>query len=105
VILHSLPPWWPAPSPVDLQARFEAFHAENPHVYAVLVRLAREARAVGHERVGIATLFEVARWQISMSTSDPDFKLNNSFRSRYARLIMEQEPDLAGIFETRELRS
>ncbi|MCL6455085.1 MAG: hypothetical protein K6T78_15875 [Alicyclobacillus sp.] len=25
-------------------------------------------------------------------------------RSRYARLIMDQEPDLAGIFETRELR-
>jgi len=89
----------------ELQARFEAFHAANPRVYATLVRLAREARAVGHQRVGIAMLFEVARWQLSIQTTGDDFKLNNSYRSRFARLIMAQEPDLAGVFETRELLS
>lgn len=89
----------------ELQARFEAFHAANPRVYATLVRLAREAHAVGHQRVGIAMLFEVARWQLSVVTTGDDFKLNNSWRSRYARLIMAQEQDLAGVFETRELLS
>lgn len=37
-----------------------------------------------------------------MSTSDPDFKLNNSYRAYYARLIMAQEPDLAGLFALRK---
>ena len=31
------------------------------------------------------------------------FKLNNNYRSRYARLIMEQEADLEGVFQIREL--
>ena len=31
-----------------------------------------------------------------------DFKLNNNYVSRYARLIMAQEADLEGVFETRE---
>lgn len=89
----------------ELQARFEAFHAANPRVYATLVRLAREARAVGHQRVGIAMLYEVARWQLSIATTGDAFKINNSWRSRYARLIMSSEQDLADVFETRELLS
>lgn len=89
-----------------LQARFEAFHRDNPHVYAKLVQLTREARAVGHQLVGIGMLWEVMRWQLWMQTKSGDgLKLNNNHRSRYARLIMTQEPDLAGVFETRELRS
>ena len=89
-----------------LQARFEGFHAANPRVYWTLVQLAREARAVGQQRVGIGCLWEVMRWKLSVSVSTSDaFKLNNNHRSRYARLIMAQEPDLAGVFETRELLS
>ena len=38
-----------------------------------------------------------------MGTNDPasEFKLNNNYRSFYSRLLMEQEPELAGYFETR----
>lgn len=89
----------------ELQRRFEAFHAENPRVYQTLVRLAREARAAGKERIGIAMLYEVTRWQLSLQTTDEEFKINNSYRSRYARLIMATEPDLQGVFETREIRA
>lgn len=83
---------------------FEEFHAQNPHVYRELVRLAREARAAGRKRVGIGELYEVARWHLSMRTDGDAFKLNNSHRAPYARLIMTLEPDLAGIFETRKRR-
>jgi hypothetical protein len=88
-----------------LDRAFAEFHAANPRVYATLVRLARQAKARGRERCGIKMLWEVARWEIYLATSDPDFKLNNNFHSRYARLVMEREPDLAGFFETRGLRS
>lgn len=92
--------------PPTIDARFEAFHAANPWVYDELVRLARGLVERGHRRIGIGMLFEVMRWSWYMHTSDPtsEWKLNNDYRSRYARLIMVTEDDLAGCFETRGLR-
>lgn len=89
-----------------LDNQFWTFHTANPHVYAGLVVLARALRARGHDRLGIGMLFEVLRWQHMLHTDDPvtPFKLNNNLRSRFARLIMETEPDLTGAFEIRELR-
>jgi hypothetical protein len=81
-------------------ARFREFHNENPHVYDHLVLLAREG-ARHSDKLGIGQLFEVLRWQRMLTTTDPDFKLNNNYRAHYPRLIMEREPDLAGIFDTR----
>jgi hypothetical protein len=84
---------------------FREFHERNPRVYATLVRLAREARARGKQRIGAKMLWERMRWELTLETDDPAFKLNNNHCSRFSRLLMQQEPDLAGIFETRELRS
>jgi hypothetical protein len=90
--------------PTTIEERFRDFHERNPGVYSTLVRLAREAKAAGYTRIGIAMLYEVCRWQMLLG-SDPneDYKLNNDYRSHYARLIMANEPDLDGIFETRRL--
>lgn len=85
--------------------KFEKFHASNPHVYAELVRLARQAVAKGRTRFGMKALWEVMRWHFWLNTTDTDFRLNNNYSSRYARLIMQQEADLRGVFETRELRT
>jgi hypothetical protein len=89
-----------------IQQRFEEFHAANPAVYAELAKLARRAKARGQQRVGIELLFAIVRWRRMMATTgDNGFKLNDHFTSRYARLLMEQEPDLDGMFETRRLKS
>lgn len=85
--------------------KFAAFHAENPGIYRHLVRLARKAKDAGMTRVGIGMLWEVLRWQYSISVHKSHWKLNNSHRSHYARLIMRMEPDLIGFFETREMRA
>lgn len=82
-------------------AAFRQFHRDNPHVYIQLVRLARRGRRSGATKLGIGQLFEVLRWRTMLATTDPDFKLNNNYRAHYARLIMEQEPDLAGAFDLR----
>lgn len=88
--------------PETLAERFADFHAKSPQVYSTLVALARQwVRATGRRRVGVKALFERARWELALNTSDPDFKLNNSYAPFYARLIMAQEPDLLGLFETR----
>jgi hypothetical protein len=90
-----------------IDACFRAFHAENPQVYATLVRLSREATVRGRTRIGVGMLWEVMRWEMWLASSKDDegWKLNNNFRSRYARMIMEREQDLADVFEIRELRS
>lgn len=90
--------------------RFRIFHRNNPQVYAELVRLCREGKATGRRHLGIRTLWEVMRWNLAnvhVATNDPtsDLKLNDHYHTYYARLIMEQEPDLAGFFELRTLRS
>ena len=90
-----------------IQEQFETFHNANPWVYTELVSMARQLKAKGHRKVGIGMLFEVLRWNYLLRTNDPNsgFKLNNNMRSRYARLIMDTESDLTGVFETRELKS
>jgi hypothetical protein len=87
--------------PPGLAERFRTYDAEHPEVYAALVRLARQwVRRTGRHRLGIAALFERARWELGLQTGESP-SLNNSYRSFYARKIMAQEPDLAGLFEVR----
>lgn len=85
-----------------LDAQFEKFHKENPRVYQELCSLTQQAYDRGRERIGMRMLFEVVRWNRFLQTTDPQFKLNNNYCSRYARLIMAQNPKFQGIFETRE---
>jgi len=88
-----------------IDERFGDFHRKNPHVYRNLVRLALDDAARGRHR-GIAALFEDLRYAYEATDHDPaDYKLNNDYASRYARLIMKSEPRLAGHFETRTLKA
>lgn len=90
----------------SLDARFARFHAAHPEVYEELVRRARYVLARGRDRYSIKTLWEVIRWHFAFERdAEEEFKLNNNYHSRYARLIMLQEPDLADFFEVRILRT
>ena len=94
--------------PVEKQATldetFEEFHERNPHIYHRLVEYALMVKRAGR-KIGMKALFERLRWDYMIQTRfKGDYKLNNNYTSRYARLLMEQEPELDGFFETRELR-
>jgi hypothetical protein len=87
----------------SIPERFKRFHAANPHVYDALVNLARRFRERRESKIGIGMLYEVLRWNYYMTTeSEDDYKLSNDFRACYARLIMSQESDLKGIFQTKK---
>lgn len=95
-------------TPQTLDERFDAYHEEHPEVYDLLVRYARQAKTAGHSRYSIKTIMEVVRWDRSVAVplgKGEAFHLNNSYGSRYARLIMEECADLADFFETRVLTS
>jgi hypothetical protein len=86
---------------------FSSFHGNNPQVYEELVHWTRNFKDAGRGRIGIRMVWEAVRWNKIMQTKDlsSDYKLNDHYHSRYARLIMQRERDLDGIFELRSLHS
>ncbi|WP_180685932.1 hypothetical protein [Streptomyces gossypiisoli] len=88
-----------------IQAQFEAFHQLNPWVLRALERLTADYLKRGAKRVGIGMLFEVLRWRYTLATEGDDFRLNNSYRSRYVRLLIERHPEWRSAFEVRALRT
>ncbi len=91
--------------PDSIQERFEDFHARHPEVYGAVVRFAREVKQRGFKKFGIRVIWERARWFLTIERDNEEYKLNDHYHSRYARLIMANEADLAGFFQTRELRA
>lgn len=84
--------------------RFEQYHAAHPVVYQELRRLAYEMRKRGFSSYSIMTLYGAARYRLSLDSGE-DYKMNNNYMPHYARLLMQAEPELAGFFETREIRA
>lgn len=97
----------PGQPPQSIQHAFERFDRANPWVAVELRRMALDLVAKGHRKIGIGMLFEVLRWRVMRSTTDTSsvFRLNNNYRSRYARMLMETEPALDGVFDTRKIHS
>lgn len=89
---------------MTLEQRFTLYHKDNPHVYALLVAFARQVQGYGKHKYSIAALFERIRWHYDtgIQTAEP-FKISNDFKPEYSRLIMHNEPDLVGFFNTKHL--
>lgn len=88
-----------------IQARFEKFDAENPSIRRLFIQYANEALKAGRRRIGAKAIAERIRWQAMVETWGDEFKINNNYVSRYARAVAQQRPELAGLFETRTLKS
>lgn len=88
----------------NLDLRFRRFMNENPEAIGALAEIAREVKAAGHDRVSMKLVFEVARFRFLIRQQPGErFALNNSYTSRAARYMQAKYPDLAGMFELREL--
>jgi hypothetical protein len=94
----------PSEQSLTPRQKFEAFHTRNPQVYRELETMSAQLVARGRKRIGLKMLTEVLRWEHQMRTDDPNshFKINNSYTSYYARLLIENHPDWEGLFEMRE---
>jgi hypothetical protein len=90
------------PKGLNLSERFKVYHQRNPLVYVGLKRLALDLKRRGRNHYGIKGLFEVLRWEHARLSGDAEpLKLNNAFTASYARLLMQQEPELQGFFRLR----
>lgn len=89
-----------------IDQRFADFHAANPSIYRKLVNLARDVKGAGRDHCSIDFLMHRLRWYYHIELKAPEaFKINNSYSSRYARMVMQTEPDLCDFFEIRKLRA
>lgn len=95
-------------TPLSIQARFEVWlaTAEGQYVKREVLRKANEIRRRGFSHYGIKAIMETIRWDRNLALGPNDgFKVNDHYTSRLVRLLIEEQPDLDGFFETRELRA
>jgi hypothetical protein len=89
-----------------IQERFEEFDRRNQWVMRAFEKLTADWLASGHQKIGMKMLTEILRWQYGRATvGDSEFKLNNSYVSRYSRRIVELHPEWENVFEQRSLKA
>lgn len=90
----------------ELEAKFNKYHRDNPHVYRLLLRFTLEALRAGKNNWGMKGVYERARWYADIETKGDSFKLNNNYTAFYSRLLMSENPEtLTGFFTIREQTS
>ena len=87
----------------ELEARFETFDRENPHVYRLFDRFTLQAVNAGRTRFSAWAVVNRIRWFTSIETTDQDYKINNDFIALYARKFMRLHPEHGGIFSIKEM--
>ncbi len=96
-------------APLTLEQRFNDFHAANPRVFARMLELARARLDRGEKFISVKALWEELRASFAKRNVsynyEPEYKLNNNHTAFYARLLVETEPRLAGVIETRKRKS
>lgn len=90
--------------PLTIEQRFDRFHADNPHVFEEMLRLARARLTRGETFISVKALWEELRTTLKARSAE-GYRLNNSFTACYGRALLEAEPALAGVIETRRRKS
>jgi hypothetical protein len=96
----------PATGELTIEARFEQFHRQNPHVYQALLSLALAEIAQGARVVRTKDIYERLRSQGCATVTAPgeEWRLNNIYTRCYARLL-NQHPQLTGRIPMRAIKS
>lgn len=91
----------------SIQQRFEEFHGLHPEVFDLFRRFAGELRARGIGHYSADAILHRIRWHYDVErvADASGFKINNSYSSRYARLLIQIDPSYGGFFELRCLKT
>lgn len=94
------------PKQIPLDTKFFDFHAKHPHVYDLFRRIAREKKALNPIYISADDVGHEIRKRSNMMTSDTKpMKFDNSFTSRYARLLEQEDVKFKGLFRSRKLKT
>ena len=90
-----------------LDVECDRYIRENPKIWQQFRMLAVKLKAKGIDRYGAKAIWEVLRYELALKavTSGEKYALNNNYTSRFARKLMEEEPEeFTGFFELRQLK-
>lgn len=98
---------------MTVEAKFNAFHAANPHVYTLFKRFAYEAFKAGATKISSKLIIERIRWETTIHTTGAGwhvaagkkFLIDNRFTPWYARKFCDDFPHLAKRLELRAIRT
>lgn len=89
----------------SLQAAYEVWRRQNPHIYAAFKRSALALKTAGRKRYGAKAIAEHMRYHQAMQSQGDPWKINNNFVSRMAReLLAEMPEEFEGFLELRKLQ-
>lgn len=94
------------PMPTDVYARhFKAareFHAKNPEVWKLFVRLTRQLIKRGFTQYSAKAIFHVIRWHLDVPNSKgrSSTRINHEFSPCYANMFMQKYPEHEGFFRS-----
>lgn len=79
---------------------FDIYHRENPQVYRLFQRFARELRVAGHQHGSAEQIVQRIRWEYAAIApiDAAGFKFNDWYRARYARMLARDFPTEFGDF-------
>jgi hypothetical protein len=83
-----------------VEEAFLEFHRANPRIYELFKFFATEAKTRWN-KFGVGAVWERMRWESSADPIGGGFKCNNSYRSCYARLLIQEHPEFKNFFELR----
>lgn len=80
---------------------FLKYHQDNPQIYEAFKKFTIKAINKGHKRWSADAIFHVMRWETEIEGND-QFKVNNNYTALYARMFMEEFPQVKGFFTVRK---
>ena len=97
------PPRENNPDRGDLRAKAETWMRENPDIYGLFLKFARQMLD-RRRRFGINLLRERVRWETAFLYEEGTFKINNNLSPYIARRLLMDEPALEGLMRCRRTR-
>lgn len=92
----------PPPEPrLTNKDKAERWTLENPKGWAAFHQFALDIKRGGIDRIGFDTIRGRVRWEVSFVRKE-QFKISNSYSPILARMLMEQNPELEGLFELKQ---
>jgi hypothetical protein len=90
----------------SIDESFKEYHEKNPIIYEYFKEYLREVVKAGKKKTSAKMILNRIRWEIYIKTnSEEEYKINDAFTSRYARLFADEHPDYEYLFNFRKLRT